>query len=113
LRQDNPRLNKQHNNQSSMSKAANGSSQGVQGEAGRFLGDAEDALQRGLVDEASSLARTVLQLKTAVTADKARAINVLIQADFHFHDKLTDLTALLHEAGLVLEQLPVTAVLLW
>lgn len=89
---------------------------------------AEDALQRGLASDASRLARESLkqqkqQQKTATkaaadspqqaTADKGRAISVLIQADFHFHNRLTDLEALLEESGLSLEQLPVTTVLLW
>lgn len=78
------------------------------------LVDAENCLQRGMVEDASRLARTVLQQPAGpTTAEKARALNVLIQADFHFEDRLTDLEKLLEESGLALEQLPVTAVLLW
>jgi len=78
-----------------------------------ILTQAEDALQRGLVADASRLAQAVLQQKTAAVPEKARAISVLIQADFHFHNQLTDLDQLLQTSGLSLQQLPVTAVLLW
>jgi hypothetical protein len=77
------------------------------------LGNAEDSLQRGLVEDASRLARTVLLRPLVSTQDKARAISVLVQADFHFRNQLTDLETLLQQSGLALEQLPVTAVLLW
>lgn len=77
------------------------------------LGEAEHSLQRGLVEDASRLSRTVLLRPLVSTQDKARAISVLIQADFHFGNQLTDLEQLLQQSGLALEQLPVTAVLLW
>ena len=79
----------------------------------KLLTDAEDALQRGLVSDASGLAKNVLQHRTAAVEDKSRAISILIQADFHFNNQLADLEQLLLESGLSLEQLPVTAVLLW
>lgn len=74
---------------------------------------AEEALARGHVADASSLARAVLQQKTAALSDKERAFNVQIQADFHFHNQLTDLEPMVKESGLCLEQLPVKPVMLW
>lgn len=78
------------------------------------IDDAEDCLKNGIVADATKLAKTVLQqIASATVQQKARAINVLIQADFHFENRLTDLNQLVHESGVQLHELPVTAVLLW
>jgi hypothetical protein len=84
---------------------------------------AEEALQQGLVDVALAAAKAALQKQTSASAAEppddhqlqaqARALNVLIQADFHFHNRLTDLQAALSEHAISLSDLPVSVVLLW
>lgn len=85
---------------------------------------AEAALQRGDVESARSLAQALSTAATGKGADEqqaptptmeqqGRALAVIIQADFHYSNTLTDLPQLLEDSATPLHELPLHVVLLW
>eukprot|EP00879_Flechtneria_rotunda_P017140 GHRR01017951.1.p1 GENE.GHRR01017951.1~~GHRR01017951.1.p1 ORF type:complete len:557 (+),score=208.68 GHRR01017951.1:82-1752(+) len=80
-----------------------------------LLLQAEDQLQRGLVEAAHGSARKALALRAASSDPTAlaRGYSVLIQAEFQCN-RLTDLEKTLRDSGhTTIDQLPVAVILLW